>query len=63
MLPLAPLRFEPHRVDHGNGWCVLITWDDGKTDKVEGFGSHSAAEAWIETESDSWERAARITRT
>jgi hypothetical protein len=65
MFPPAPPRFEPRRLDRGDGWpawCVLVTWHDGETDHVDGFTSQTAAERWIEIESANWERVARLVR-
>ncbi|CAN5381526.1 hypothetical protein BH10PSE9_BH10PSE9_09940 [soil metagenome] len=47
----------------GGGRQVMVTWPEGSTDQIDGFASERAAQAWIETESLSWETARRAAAT
>jgi hypothetical protein len=39
---------EPHPLSDGTGWCVKITWSDGRVEVFDKFGSESTARDWIE---------------
>jgi hypothetical protein len=39
---------EPRPLPDGSGWCVDITWTDGRVEVVGTFGSKGTARDWIE---------------
>lgn len=39
---------EPRPLPDGTGWCVEVTWPDGRVAVVGTFGLESTARDWIE---------------
>ena len=42
---------DPQPLPDGSGWCVRVTWSDGRVEHIATFGSESTARDWIEWES------------
>jgi hypothetical protein len=42
------VALEPQPLADGSGWCVQVTWLDGRVDTVGTFGLESTARDWIE---------------
>jgi hypothetical protein len=41
---------EPQPLPDGSGWCVKVTYSDGRVEQVGTFGLESTARDWIEWE-------------
>jgi hypothetical protein len=42
------VALEPQPLPDGSGWCVKVTWLDGRMETVGTFGLESTAREWIE---------------
>lgn len=54
------VTFLPQPLKDGSGFTVLITWPNGRTQKVGDFRTLEAAWRWIDTDANQWD--ARFTR-
>ena len=53
--------FEARPVGIGGAWYVLVTWPDGRIEKVTGFATGALANKWIiGPEAQSWIAQKRI---
>jgi hypothetical protein len=50
---------EPQPLPDGSGWCVRVTWADGRVEHVGTFGLESTARDWIEHEAREFLRRPR----
>jgi hypothetical protein len=50
---------EPQPLPDGSGWCVRVTWADGRVERVGTFGLESTARDWIEWEAPKFLRGRR----
>ena len=54
--------FEARPVGIGGAWYVLVSWPDGRIEKVTGFASGALANRWIiSPESQRWIARKRMT--
>ena len=54
--------FEARPMGIGGAWYVLVTWPDGRIEKVTGFASGALANEWIiGSASQSWIAQKQIT--
>ena len=61
MLDQEP-TFEARPVGIGGAWHVLVSWPDGRTEKITGFASGALANKWIiGPESQRWIARKRMT--
>ncbi len=54
------VTFSPQPLEDGSGFTVLVTWRNGRTQKVGDFRTLEAARRWIDTEASEWDT--RFTR-
>ena len=47
-------KMEPRQLGFFSEWFVLITWPDGRKQRVDGFSTEAHARGWMEHESAAW---------
>jgi hypothetical protein len=55
-------HFKVCPLKRGEGWWILVTWDNGRTAQVDGFATQTEAAAWITTNSVAWLNARQTGR-
>lgn len=53
-MPDIKPKFQPLPAESGDGWCINVTWPNGKTEELAGFINQYHALDWINRNSENW---------
>jgi hypothetical protein len=56
-LRASEAHFEARQAKPGEGWSVHVSWDTGRTARVDDFADRAEAEEWILSKSAAWVKA------
>jgi hypothetical protein len=54
MIDKSSPTLQARELKDGSAWYIVLTWPNGQTENIDGFGSESELDEWITTKYRAW---------